>query len=34
MYVARVGANVTKEIRVTLEGMLVNEQALAGRDHW
>ncbi len=30
IYVARVGANVTKEIRVTLEGMLVNEQALAG----
>ena len=30
MYVARVGINATKEIRVTLEGMLVNEQALAG----
>ena len=30
MYVARVGVNATKEIRVTLEGMLVNEQALAG----
>ncbi len=30
MYVARVGVNATKDIRVTLEGMLVNEQALAG----
>ena len=30
MYVARVGINATKEIRVTLEGMLVNEQSLAG----
>ena len=30
MYVARVGANVTKDIRVTLEGMLLNEQSLAG----
>ena len=31
MYVARVGANVTKDIRVTLEGMVVNEQSLAGQ---
>jgi hypothetical protein len=30
LYVARVGVNATKEIRVTLEGMLVNEQSLAG----
>ena len=31
MYVARVGINATKDIRVTLEGMLVNEQSLAGQ---
>jgi hypothetical protein len=30
IYVARVGMNATKEIRVTLEGMLVNEQSLGG----
>ena len=30
MYVGRVGANVTKDIRVTLEGMLVNEQSFSG----
>ena len=29
---ARGGANVTKDIRVTLEGMLVNEQSLAGSE--
>jgi hypothetical protein len=31
MYVARVGANVTKDVRVTLEGMVVNEQSLGGQ---
>jgi len=31
MFVARVGINATKEVRVTLEGMLVNEQSLAGQ---
>jgi hypothetical protein len=31
-YVGRVGINATKDIRVTVEGMLVNEQALAGQD--
>jgi hypothetical protein len=30
MYVARVGVNATKDIRVTLEGMLVDEKSLAG----
>jgi len=30
MYVGRVGVNATKDIRVTLEGMLLNEQSLAG----
>jgi len=30
MYVGRVGVNATKDIRVTLEGMLVNEQSLGG----
>jgi hypothetical protein len=30
MYVGRVGANVTKDVRVTLEGMLLNEQSLGG----
>jgi hypothetical protein len=30
MYVARVGANITKDVRVTLEGMLVDEKSLAG----
>jgi hypothetical protein len=29
-YVARVGINATKDIRVTLEGMLVDEKSLAG----
>ena len=31
MYVGRVGVNVTKDIRVTVEGMLVNEKSLAWR---
>jgi hypothetical protein len=31
MWVARVGANVTKDIRVTLEGMVVDEKSLAGQ---
>jgi hypothetical protein len=30
MYVARVGVNITKDIRATLEGMLVDEKSLAG----
>ena len=30
MYVGRVGVNITKDMRVTVEGMLVNEQSLAG----
>jgi hypothetical protein len=30
MYVGRVGINATKDIRVTVEGMLVDEKALAG----
>ena len=30
MYVGRVGVNVTKDIRVTVEGMLVNEKSFAG----
>jgi hypothetical protein len=30
MYVGRVGVNATKDIRVTLEGMLVDEKSLAG----
>jgi hypothetical protein len=30
MYVARIGVNATKDIRATLEGMLVNEQSLTG----
>jgi hypothetical protein len=30
MYVGRVGVNATKDIRFTVEGMLVNERALAG----
>jgi hypothetical protein len=30
MYVARVGANLTKELRLTLEGMLIDEKSLAG----
>jgi hypothetical protein len=30
MYVARIGMNATKDIRVTLEGMLVDEKSLAG----
>ncbi|MGH7358310.1 MAG: hypothetical protein ACREJR_05795, partial [Candidatus Rokuibacteriota bacterium] len=32
MYVARVGANVSKDIRVTLEGMVVDEKSLPGQD--
>jgi hypothetical protein len=30
MYVARVGVNATKDIRLTVEGMLVDEKSLAG----
>ena len=30
MYVARVGANLSKELRLTVEGMLVDEKSLAG----
>jgi hypothetical protein len=30
MYVARVGINITKDMRATLEGMLVDEKSLAG----
>jgi hypothetical protein len=30
MYVARVGLNATKDIRVTIEGMLVDEQSFTG----
>jgi hypothetical protein len=32
LYVGRVGFNVTKDIRLTLEGMVVNDQALAKTD--
>ena len=31
MYVARVGVNATKDIRVTVEGMVVDERSLAGQ---
>jgi len=31
MYVGRVGVNVTKDLRVTLEGMVVDEKSLAGQ---
>jgi hypothetical protein len=31
MYVARVGVNITKDMRATLDFMLVNEQSLAGQ---
>ena len=31
MYVARLGMNATKDIRVTLEGMVVDERSLAGQ---
>jgi hypothetical protein len=31
MYAARVGINATKDLRVTLEGLLVDEKALAGQ---
>jgi hypothetical protein len=30
MYVARVGVNITKDMRATLEGMLINDNSLAG----
>ena len=30
MYVARAGMNITKDMRATLEGMLINEKSLAG----
>jgi hypothetical protein len=32
MYVARVGVNVTKDLRLTLEGMVVNDNSLAKTD--
>ena len=31
-YALRLGANVTKEIRVTLEGLLLNENSMPGQD--
>ena len=31
-YVGRVGVNVTKELRVTLEGMILDEKSMAGQD--
>jgi hypothetical protein len=31
MYVARIGANATKDLRVTLEGMVVDEKSLGGQ---
>jgi hypothetical protein len=38
MYVARVGVNVTKDLRLTLEGMVINDQSLSkvdfGDDFW
>lgn len=32
LYVAKVGANITKDFRVTLEGMIVNDNSLAKTD--
>lgn len=32
LYVARVGVNVTKDLRLTLEGMVVNDNTTAGTD--
>jgi hypothetical protein len=32
MFVGRVGVNATKDIRVTLEGMVVDEKSLSGQD--
>ena len=31
MYVVRIGVNATKDLRITLEGMIVDEKSLAGQ---